>query len=156
MPQKTMIPAIVVDVERCLGCRSCELACAKAHAGVDDMGEALASGVTMVPRVKVVKAEGRPVPVQCRHCETPACVAVCPVDALGREGDAGPVRLDAEKCIGCKACVIACPYGAVDYYEELKLVAKCDLCEGIVQPGENTKCVAACPTQALSLGESDG
>ena len=155
MPQKTLTPVIVVDVGRCLGCRSCEMACAKAHAGMDDVAEAIESGA-FVTRVRVAEAGGRPVPVQCRHCENPACVAVCPVDALYRDEEGGPVRLDSDKCVGCKACVVACPFGAVEYHEPLESAAKCDLCEGIVGPGEDPRCVSACPTGALSLGESDG
>jgi carbon-monoxide dehydrogenase iron sulfur subunit len=155
MPQKTLAPAIVVHVERCVGCRSCELACAKAHAAVTDIVEAFRSGVPLVPRVRVVEADGHPVPVQCRHCESPACVEACPVQALHRDEAGGPVRLDAEKCVGCMGCVIACPYGAVEYHEQLESVAKCDLCEGIVEDGQEPRCVAACPTGALSLGESD-
>jgi Fe-S-cluster-containing dehydrogenase component len=156
MPKTAEAKAIVVDLERCLACKSCEVACASAHAGIDDIAEAVQGDAPMVTRVRVVEAGGAPVPVQCRHCIHPACVAVCPVDALSRDPDGGPVRLDMEKCIGCKGCVVACPYGAMEYWEQLESVAKCDLCEGIVGDGQEPACVAACPTRALSLGESDG
>ena len=155
MAQKTLTATIVVDLKRCLGCRSCELACAKAHAGYDDVVEAVLADAAVVPRVRVVAAAGCTVPVQCRQCREPACVEVCPVEALWRDGEDGPVRLDMEKCVGCGACVVVCPYGAVEHYECLESVAKCDLCEGIVEPGEDPRCVSACPTGALRLGRPD-
>ena len=147
--------AIIVDVTRCTACRSCESACAVSHAGFEDVVEAVLAGVPLVPRVRVVPAGGGGVPVQCRQCREPACVEVCPVEALCRDEEDGPVRLDMEKCVGCGACVVACPYGAVEHYESLESVAKCDLCEGIVEAGEDPRCVTACPTGALRLGQSD-
>ncbi|MCK4374585.1 MAG: 4Fe-4S dicluster domain-containing protein, partial [Candidatus Brocadiae bacterium] len=78
MVPQVQIRTVVVDVGRCLGCRSCELACAKAHAGLDDIVEAILSDAPLKPRVRVVEVDGRLVPVQCRHCEDPPCVAVCP------------------------------------------------------------------------------
>jgi anaerobic dimethyl sulfoxide reductase subunit B (iron-sulfur subunit) len=107
--------------------------------------------------VHVVEAEGMAVPVQCQHCEDPLCAAVCPTEALYKDEAGGPVRLAVDKCVGCRACVIACPFGAIDLDEAEGKAVKCDLCEGIVQAGEEPRCVAACPTRALQavpLGES--
>ena len=155
MVPQVQIRTVVVDVGRCLGCRSCELACAKAHAGLDDIVEAILSDAPLKPRVRVVEVDGRLVPVQCRHCEDPPCVAVCPTNALHRDEEGGPVRLNEEECVGCGACVVVCPFGAVEMLEDARKAAKCDLCEGIVGPGEEPRCVAACPTRALRLGSPD-
>jgi len=140
--------AVVVDLERCLACRSCELACAKAHAGFADIVEAVLSGAHMVPRVRVIAAAGRAVPVQCQHCEDAPCVAVCPSGAIYREEETGRVLARVEKCIGCKSCVIVCPFGAVDWDGPSGSVVKCDLCAEIVGAGEEPTCVVSCPTHA--------
>lgn len=155
MATKTVPAAIVVEVARCTACRSCEMACAVSHSGFQTIVEAVLADAPLVPRVRVVPAGGGGVPVQCRHCPDPACVEVCPVDALHRDEEGGPVLLDREKCVSCEACVIACPYGAIEHCERLESVVKCDLCAGIVEPGEAPRCVSACPTSALRLGQSD-
>ena len=76
--EKQQSRAVVVDLDRCLSCRSCEMACAKAHAGHEDIVEAVLSGVRLTPRVRVIAAAGKGVPIQCQHCEDAPCVSVCP------------------------------------------------------------------------------
>lgn len=151
MPVQTDKGTIVVDLSRCLGCRSCEMACAKGHAGFKDIVEAVLSGADLTPRVHVVAAAGQAVPVQCQHCEDAPCVAVCPSGALTRDEASGIVRANVERCIGCKSCVVVCPFGAVQTGRGGARVVKCDLCEGIVAEGEEPLCVAACPTHARAV-----
>ena len=140
--------AVIVDLERCLACRSCETACAKAHAGFEDIVEAVLSEAHMTPRVRVLAAAGKAVPLQCQHCEDAPCVTVCPSGALYQDEDEGVVRAAPEKCIGCKSCVVVCPFGAVDWDDQERTVVKCDLCEDIIEEGEEPRCVTACPTGA--------
>ncbi len=149
MATRTQSGAIVVDLKRCLACRSCELACAKVHAGFVDIVDALLAGAHLVPRVMVIAAAGRAVPVQCRHCEDAPCVTVCPSGALYKDEVTGRVLTAPEKCIGCRACVRVCPYEAVIWDEHGETVVKCDVCEGIIEVGEEPWCVRACPTGAL-------
>ncbi|KPK57471.1 MAG: hypothetical protein AMK73_10120 [Planctomycetes bacterium SM23_32] len=156
MAQKTRSTAVVVDLRRCMACRSCQLACAKAHAGFDDIVEALLSGADLVPRVHLVSAEGMTVPVQCQHCEDAPCVAVCPSGALYRDEQTGAVRAAPERCIGCKACVIVCPFGAAHYDSRSRRVIRCDLCADIIEAGEVPRCVAACPTHARRVVDIEG
>jgi Fe-S-cluster-containing dehydrogenase component len=148
MPVETEKGTLVVDLARCLGCRSCEMACAKGHAGFTDIVEAVLSGADLRPRVHVVAAGGHAVPVQCQHCEDAPCVAVCPSGALYRDEDRGIVRANVERCIGCKSCVVVCPFGAVEISKAGGQVFKCDMCQNIVAEGEDPLCVAACPTRA--------
>ncbi len=138
-----------------MGCRACETACARAHAGVEDIEKALLEGVHMRPRVHVVDAEGHPVPVQCQQCENAPCMAVCPSDALQRDEEGGPVYTVPDKCVGCKLCVMVCPFGAITWDEPTGCVIKCDVCRDLVEAGEAPFCVAACPTDALAVAQPD-
>ena len=131
------------------------MACAKAHAGFDDIVEAVLAEAPMVPRVRVVAAAGRAVPVQCQHCEDAPCVEVCPSGALYRKADEGPVGAALEKCIGCKACILVCPFGAVQWDRNRGGLIKCDLCADIIEAGEQPRCVAACPTKARRVVDLD-
>ena len=140
--------AIVVDLSKCLACRSCEFACAKAHAGVEDIVEAILAELPLVPRTRVIAADGRNVPIQCQHCEDGPCVTVCPSGALYKDEQTGRTLTAPEKCIGCKACVVVCPFGAVVWNDRVHRIIKCDLCEGIIEEGEEPRCVTACPTRA--------
>lgn len=109
------------------------------------------SGARLVPRVQVIAAADRAVPVQCQHCEDAPCIEVCPSGALYREGDEGPVLTAPDKCIGCKSCVVVCPFGAVSWSRGDGTVIKCDLCNDLIEVGEDPHCVTACPTGARSV-----
>ncbi len=142
---------IYVDIERCLGCLSCYLACATEHSLTKSMYTAQLEIPKPVPRIRVVHAMGYDVPVRCMHCEKPPCVEVCPSEALAKTPE-GPVLLKKELCIGCKGCILACPYGAITLDLAEKVVAKCDFCIDRVRKGLQPACVEACPTKALRYG----
>jgi carbon-monoxide dehydrogenase iron sulfur subunit len=155
------VKRIVADVTKCLGCRSCELACALAHSGTDDLVEALYARRSR-PRLYVECALGKAVPLQCRHCEDAPCVRVCPSGALTRPDQNGPVVVRQEKCIGCSYCVQACPFGVIRLVERpgetgsaRKAVHRCDLCAERRERGLEPACVVACPVAALSFEEVD-
>ena len=147
---------IVIDVGRCVACLSCEMTCAKVHAGVTDIVEALLSDKPLIARVQVIARDDRPVPIQCRHCADAPCVAACSTGALYRDKKTGHVLTALEKCIKCKACVRVCPYCAVWWNERHGTIVKCDLCRGIVADGKSgPQCVPACPTSALRLADEE-
>lgn len=135
-----------MDSRVCAGCASCVEACREAN-GTPDGCEA---------RRKVVlydfdQGESRYVSVSCMHCAQPACVAVCPAGAISKRAD-GIVAVDQSRCIGCKYCQAACPFGA-PHYTPLGM-DKCDCCLGAgVKPGKDPHCVQACPARALRYGE---
>ena len=148
MTVATASRAVLVEVDRCVACKNCEWACAKAHAGYESGEEALLSEDQLVPRVHIISADDHNVPIQCRHCADAPCVAACPTEALYKADD-GRVLTDAENCIACKACVRVCPYEAIFWDESREVIAKCDVCEGLIEEGQDTYCVQACPTNAL-------
>jgi carbon-monoxide dehydrogenase iron sulfur subunit len=143
--------AIMVIVEKCLACKSCEIACAVAHSKSGLIEEALAESPKPRKRVTVEAAGENAVPMQCRHCEDAPCIAVCPTAAIHRLQENGPVLIDQDKCIGCKFCIMVCPFGVIDIYNDGKIMVKCDLCFERTKMGEEPACVEACPTKALKL-----
>ena len=140
---------IVIRVDRCMGCKSCELACAVAHSATKNLMLTVLSGKKPGYRVNVEAAGRYSVPLHCNHCEDAPCIMACPTGALNRKDDDEPVVFDAEKCIGCTMCVEACPVGVLTVNVEGKGVLKCDLCIERLEQGLEPACVAACPTAAL-------
>lgn len=138
---------LVVTAGRCVGCHNCELACAVAHSVSKDTVKAVAEEPKPKSRVTVVAVGQGAAPIQCRQCDEPLCVEVCPKKALVKE-DSGPVTLDEELCIGCGFCVIVCPYGAVSVNADVKKAIKCDLC---ATRAEGPACVEACPVIAIEF-----
>ncbi len=159
---------VLVDLTVCVGCRRCEWACNEANnnphgplSECDDQSvfeqtrRPLARQYTVVNRVK--SADGATtvhLKIQCNHCEKPACVSACLVGAMQKE-PGGPVFYDASKCIGCRYCMMACPFERLAYEYDKKLtpeVKKCDLCRERTRLGKKPACVEMCPVEALTFG----
>jgi len=146
---------IVVNVERCLGCRSCQIACAVAHSRSKTLVGALAEEPRPMPRVAIEAVEGLAVPLQCRHCEDAPCMTVCPTEAIHRPTPDGPVLIEQERCIGCRLCLVACPFGVIALSRDGRAMIKCDLCVDRLAEGALPACVEACPVHALEYREVD-
>ncbi|AIQ69301.1 4Fe-4S dicluster domain-containing protein [Paenibacillus graminis] len=107
---------VIAEAAKCIGCKACELACFAVHNRDNGVGTAVGT-VTMpvLPRLYVIRTDSFTMPVQCRQCENAPCAGACPVQAI-RQQD-GVIAIDAEACIGCKACALACPFGAISLYK---------------------------------------
>lgn len=149
---------VMADPQKCIGCRVCEVACAVAHNArtVKTVGDLNA---LIMPRLYLVQTPEITMPVQCHHCEDAPCAKSCPVAAIGEQH--GQIMINEKICIGCKSCMMACPFGAIELigsfgvedgnraFEPSEVIAsKCDLCGG---SGAKAACVAACPQDALQL-----
>ncbi len=150
-----MSKIIVCRVQRCLGCRSCEMACAVEHSESKTLRGAVRQSPRPQRRLSVESAGAGGLPLQCRHCEDAPCVAVCPTDALHREADLGPVLVESDRCIGCRLCMLVCPFGVIGLARDGKAVVKCDQCIERTSAGQDPACVSACPTGALEYVEMD-
>ncbi len=128
--------SLLIDPLKCTSCLQCELACSFVHEGAFNPAHS---------RIRVFEFEhgARAVPFTCTQCEEAWCQLACPVEAITTRPETGAKEVDAERCVGCKVCVIACPFGAIRYDAERKVVAKCDLCGG------DPRCASACPTGAI-------
>ena len=147
--------AIVTDLNKCVGCLSCSVAC-KAVNEVP-VGSFWNKVIRIGPNPKYEGAilpdvEMYFVPVGCQHCENPECVKVCPTGA-SRKTDDGTVQIDKSKCIGCQFCALACPYNVRYLNEEERVVEKCTLCEQKIAQGELPQCVAQCGARARFFGD---
>lgn len=140
---------IFVNPEKCLGCRSCEIACAVEHSNSKDLFGVLKESPSPKYRVHLTEIKGFAVPLQCRHCESAPCVQICPTKALRRRSLEEPVVIDTPFCVGCSFCVVVCPWGIPQLSKDKKVIIKCDLCLERLQNGEEPACVEACPTGAL-------
>jgi carbon-monoxide dehydrogenase iron sulfur subunit len=145
---------IVVDVGKCYACLGCVVECACKQAGAGEE-VSLATGVLEHAACAVMAVGSEPVPLVCNHCEDAPCLTVCPTTAIHRTSEAGPVLMDEDRCIGCKACVMACPFGMVKLRHNGNTAIKCDLCADRLARGESPSCVEACVTGALELRELD-
>lgn len=126
----------LVEVERCVACGKCELACAFAH------GSQSVPARSRIHIVRIGPEAG--IPVVCLQCHEAACVLACPVGALKRNDKTGAIEVLEERCIRCRHCVQACPFGNILWDARYHCVQKCDLCKG------EPRCVPFCPTGALS------
>jgi len=154
--------AILTDVTRCIGCEACVAACQKTyHTGPDApyRWQWSASQLSSTRWTTLYRApKGRYVRAHCRHCLDPACAAACPVGALKKSPE-GPITYDATICMGCRYCMMACPFRMTRYEWESATprVRKCILCHDRILTGEAEQpaCTSACPTEATIFGDRD-
>lgn len=146
--------SIVVDLDRCWGCKTCEVACSLEHRldpGLSFVRVEAIQGMGGIPG----SAQGKSfVPVLCQHCHDPACVAACSSGSLLKGAD-GIVRSNPEACVGCGACEEACPHGALIILPESGNPGICDLCADRQTSGRLPACVQHCPGRALTLTTVD-
>ena len=131
-----MNKAIVVNIEKCLACKSCELACALVHSKSKVFEEAVTESPAPQSMVAVEPAGEFGIPMQCRHCTDAPCVSICPTAAMHRHEVNSPVLIDKDKCIGCRDCIMVCPFGVIDISRDGRAVVKCDLCIERTKAGE--------------------
>ncbi len=143
---------IFIDPKKCLACRTCELECGVAHSKSKDMVKAICEEPLPQARVKVESAGDMAVPLQCRHCEDAPCVNICPTKATVKSEPDGPVLIKDKLCIGCKWCVLVCPFGVIRMARQgSAAVTKCDLCFERLNKNEIPACAKACPTKAIQF-----
>jgi len=154
--------AILTDVSRCIGCEECVQACKRANHLGDDRPYGWQDDATALSAERwttIVRApRGRYVRLHCRHCLEPACASACPVGAL-RRSEWGAVTYDPDICMGCRYCMVACPFLLTRYEwaSPTPRVRKCILCFDAIREGrlEEPACTAACPARATVFGERD-
>ena len=150
--------AIVTDLDRCVGCLACSVAC-KVVNGVPT-GSFWNKTLRIGPNPKEGGSGQWPdvelyfLNVGCQHCAEPECVKVCPTEASHIAAD-GTVQIDKSKCIGCQFCAMACPYNVRYLNEEEGVVEKCTLCEQKIAQGELPQCVSQCGGMARFFGDLD-
>lgn len=141
--------ALMIESFRCIGCRSCEVACKLEHE--------LPAGPRPVKVIQIGPLQTdnglsmRYETLTCFHCDRPACVAACPTDAMQKRPD-GLVFSDPELCIGCRTCAVACPFGVPELNPATGKIAKCDGCRDRVDQGLWPACALKCPSGCLSFG----
>jgi formate dehydrogenase iron-sulfur subunit len=145
--------AMLIDTTRCKGCEACVYACKEVN-GLPREGTDKLQDITWTV---IDKRGGLNIKRQCMHCLNPTCVSVCPVGALEKTSE-GPVTYDADKCMGCRYCMVACPFGIPKYQwgEALPKVQKCILCaEKRLSKGLKPACASVCPSGATTFGDRD-
>ncbi len=143
---------IFCRIERCLACKSCEVACALEHSESKNIIEAIQEQPLPIKRVRVLSTDQkgsltrlRTMALQCRQCTDPACVDVCIAGGVIKNPETGTVQFDTEKCVACWSCTMVCQFGAVVRVPGSGFAVNCDRCEHREIPA----CVEACPTGAM-------
>ncbi len=134
-----MAKRIVLRLDYCIGCQACEAACRSRFKGEARIRYGRVTETVFVP-------------LACRHCEEPLCVAACPFDVIRRDEKTGFVYQSNFHCVGCRSCVLACPFGVLDTDLLRSISQKCSLCN---DRAEGPRCVATCPTGALQFVEEE-
>jgi len=129
---------LLIETDKCTGCRTCETFCS--FRWKKEINPAV-SAITIQKQEK----EGVYIPVVCLQCRTPLCLEACAVNAISRDPRTGAVVINEEECVGCKACISACPFGGMGFDAERGVARKCDLCGG------DPECIKGCPRNIIHL-----
>ena len=143
---------LLIDATRCIGCGACSSACKEQNKLPEKVEEVLTAYTWTTVRPK----EGLNVRRLCMHCEVPTCASVCPVAALTKTPE-GPVVYDGERCMGCRYCMMACPFEIPKYQWDrpVPVMGKCIMCAGRLKEGKPTACAEVCPVDATTFGKKE-
>ena len=150
-------PSMLIDISRCVGCGACQRACCESNElePTDAEREKLGPQVLTVPvRHDLANDKTRWVKTQCMHCLNPACASACPVSAL-HQTEEGPIAYRPERCLGCRYCMVSCPFGVPTFEWKDGLtpeIRKCMFCIERQREGESPACAISCPSGALKFG----
>jgi polysulfide reductase chain B len=152
--------SIMVDLDRCIGCKTCIVAC-RNHQGLVDHENAMPGEMAHYLRVESELTGTYPHlaedswVVMCQHCKKAPCVKACESGAITKDPQTGIVRIDKNKCAGTRKCIEKCPNNAIQFNEKERFAHKCNLCYDRVVHGLEPVCVETCLTDALSFGERE-
>ena len=131
---------LIINKNNCMGCHACEIACKQENE------------LTVGPRlIRVIEQSPDFNPIYCHHCANPLCKNVCPVEAI-IINELGIVLIDNNICNGCRECIEACPFGAMQFNEKKKVAVKCNLCIERLKYDKQPSCMSVCPTKCIQLG----
>ena len=143
---------MVVDLDRCIGCKgACQVGCKMEHGTA--LGSSRCKVYTMGPTGTYPDLEMYFLPVACQQCAEPACAAVCPTGACYKDTEDGIVKIETSLCMGCQSCLRACPYQANLFNNEMRVSDKCDLCVSLIDEGKVPSCVHSCAGAARFVGD---
>lgn len=153
-------PGFYFDASACSGCKTCQVACQDKNNLPDGIRFRRVYEVCGARWIQDEMGAWAPaiaaynISIACNHCEESPCVKACPTRAMYKDAN-GIVSVDPRKCIGCRYCEWACPYGAPQYNKALGIMQKCDLCRDYLADGKQPVCVSSCPMRALDFGPLD-
>ncbi len=149
--------AFYFDASGCSGCKTCQVACKDKHDSPMGVrwrrvyevcgGDWVRRGAAWIPNIYAYQ-----VSMACNHCEEPICRDACPNKAIVKQDD-GVVLIDYDRCMGCKYCEWTCPYGALQFDNDKKVMTKCSFCADYLEEGKAPACVSACPARVLDYGD---
>ena len=141
----------VIDCDRCIGCKGCQVACKLENTVA--LGQGRNKVCTIGPSGTYPNLQMYFMAAMCQQCENPACVQVCPTGAIYKDEEDGVIKIDRSLCIGCTSCKRACPYDCINTNKELRVADKCTLCAQLREKGEDPACVRNCSGSALHYGD---
>ena len=136
---------LLVDPEKCTGCRTCEVVCSMKHFGECNPTRSFIRSLRYEKQGEYFVS----IPVVCQQCESPMCKDVCPVNAIYQNPKTGAYLVNEDVCLGCRLCVIACPIGGASIDPETNIAVKCDLCDG------DPMCAKFCANEAVTYVRRD-
>jgi len=139
----TKFKTLIIHPEKCNNCKDCETACIKTHTSLTSLG------LSCIRILKGNEDQEFFLPIACKQCENPPCLATCPKEAIYRDLKLDLVLIDRQKCVGCGMCVSACPFGAMKIDKQKGKSYKCDLCKG------DPECVKVCEPKAMEYQDME-